>query len=473
MERAQIKSILLLMGAFATYKLSILLAWNGDALTNEPWGALQPRGFVVLFFAWGIASALTLLTLLLGTHKTKLSWKNLKRLLSSAFAVGLVAVIAFIALISSSNSLPALIVCAIVMSVAYACMHFVWIIFALKTKTILLLGALTVGQLATSLSFMLVKQLDAQAQTGCLVAVCAILFITTFSLIMQDEHSKQPASLFPPTGSSPLFNPLVAGIAISTLGVGILWGSSPFVRDYKLWVFGAIAVCSVFLVVSLVRKRAVDPETLIQIVFAILGLAILFATIAPEWHAAFMGIVWIGYSTLSICLFLLGKKQGNEVVDGHLLVAALAIFDSNIALGLGLGHVMDAVAPWVETPTTVAVALLLAFIFLFGNRRRLSIKEKQGEIPAMPTEAEGIDEAIRSRCTVFAAHHRLTEAETDTLFYLTKGHSIDRIAQDRFVSRNTIKSQMTSVYRKVGIHSKQELLRLLEEEKLPNPKPPA
>lgn len=463
MERAQIKSILLLMGAFAAYKLSILLAWNGDALTERPWAALQPNCFVVLFFAWGISSALALLVLL-GTNKGGLSWKSLKCLLSGAFMVGLIGVIAFIVLLSSSDSLSALIICAIIMSIAYACMHFVWIMFALSTKTILLLGTLTVGQLTTSLLFMFVKQLDAQVQTGCLVAACAILFITTFALVLQGEHVDKPSSLFPDTGSNPLMNPLVAGIAISTLGVGILWGSSPFVRDYKLWVFGAIAVCIVFLVISLVRKKAVNPETLIQIVFITLGLAILLASIAPEWHAAFMGIVWIGYATLSICLFLLGKKQGQETVDGRLLVTALAIFDSNIALGLMLGHAMDTIAPWIETPTTVAVALLLAFIFLFGNRHRLTNREKRSTSPTPLLEAEEIDEAIRNRCITFGTQHGLTEAETDTLFYLTKGHSIDRTAQDRFVSRNTIKSQMTSVYRKIGVHSKQELLHLLETE---------
>lgn len=58
----------------------------------------------------------------------------------------------------------------------------------------------------------------------------------------------------------------------------------------------------------------------------------------------------------------------------------------------------------------------------------------------------------------------LTEAECDTLFYVVKGLTIKRIAGERFVSLNTIKSQMTSIYRKVGVHSKQDLLAMLERE---------
>ena len=62
------------------------------------------------------------------------------------------------------------------------------------------------------------------------------------------------------------------------------------------------------------------------------------------------------------------------------------------------------------------------------------------------------------------ARHDLTEAECDTLFYVVKGLTIKRIAGERFVSLNTIKSQMTSIYRKVGVHSKQDLLAMLERE---------
>ena len=112
------------------------------------------------------------------------------------------------------------------------------------------------------------------------------------------------------------------------------------------------------------------------------------------------------------------------------------------------------------TPTTVAVALLLAFIFLFGTRTRARANRAEER----PADIEDINEVIRVQCRTFGARHDLTEAECDTLFYVVKGLTIKRIAGERFVSLNTIKSQMTSIYRKVGVHSKQDLLAMLERE---------
>ena len=348
------------------------------------------------------------------------------------------------------------------MSTGYALLHFVWAILALRANLLTVLAALTVGQLITSGAFMALKQAGTEVQASFLIASCAILFVTVHALASREGASAAPFA-DRHRRTRPQRDPLVIGIAASTLGVGILWGSSPSLRDYTLWVFGAIAVCATFFAVSLIQKREANAEALIRLVFAMLGIAILLNAVAPDWHAVFMGAVWMGYSMLSLCLFLLGRNdaEGHARPNGKQLIVALALFDACIALGLVMGRIMSVAVPSIETPTTVAVALLLAFIFLFGNR---STARQAPPSEQHPADLDDVNEAIRSQCQAFAVRHELTDAECDTLFYLVKGLTIKRIAEARYVSLNTIKSQMTSIYRKAGVHSKQDLLGMFETE---------
>lgn len=467
MNRDHLSAAVLLAAGFAAYKLCILLAWNGDALAEHPWVDLQPTCFVALFLAWGVSTAVALLVALrlVARREEGARLQLVRSLVGPSFAIALGSILLFLALLFEGSSLAALIACACAFSASCAVLHFGWLAAVARTPTLPLVGVLTVGQMAASVTFLTLKQAGTEVQAGFLVAACAVLFATTLALVTRLEVEGASLSSFaPPHGARSGGEPLLAGIAVSALGVCILWGSSSSIRDYTLWVFGAIAVCLAFFAVAFVRKKEARPETLVRVVFAVLGVAILLTAVAPDWHAVFMGVVWVGYSLLALCLFLLGRDSADNATgaDGRLLTRALALFSGSIAVGLTVGRLMDVVAPAIETPTAVAVALLLAFIILFGDRafgRTNADRPDEGR-----REAEAVNDALRDACLTFAASCNLTEAEQDTLFYLAKGFTINRIAEERVVSKNTVKSQITSIYRKAGVHSKQGLLDLLNDQ---------
>jgi DNA-binding CsgD family transcriptional regulator len=60
----------------------------------------------------------------------------------------------------------------------------------------------------------------------------------------------------------------------------------------------------------------------------------------------------------------------------------------------------------------------------------------------------------------------LTPRETEVLLILGKGRSLPYIADQLFVTTGTVKTHTIHIYRKLGVNSKQELLDLLEAEKL-------
>ena len=65
-------------------------------------------------------------------------------------------------------------------------------------------------------------------------------------------------------------------------------------------------------------------------------------------------------------------------------------------------------------------------------------------------------EALAERCS-------LTKRERDVLALLATGRSVPYISEALFVSKNTVESHVKAIYRKAGVHSRQELLTRLQE----------
>jgi DNA-binding CsgD family transcriptional regulator len=60
----------------------------------------------------------------------------------------------------------------------------------------------------------------------------------------------------------------------------------------------------------------------------------------------------------------------------------------------------------------------------------------------------------------FAQAYRLTTAESRALAGIVAGKSIDQIAEEASVSRETIRSQVKSLYAKTGVRSMKDIVRL-------------
>lgn len=66
-----------------------------------------------------------------------------------------------------------------------------------------------------------------------------------------------------------------------------------------------------------------------------------------------------------------------------------------------------------------------------------------------------------------AQRYGLTERETQILGYLARGRSAPFIREELSLSKSTVATHIRHIYDKLGVHSKQELLSLLEQEGRP------
>ena len=70
--------------------------------------------------------------------------------------------------------------------------------------------------------------------------------------------------------------------------------------------------------------------------------------------------------------------------------------------------------------------------------------------------------ALHERCAELARANSLTAREAEVFELLVRGHSKTRIAETFLISENTVRGHAKHIYAKLGVHSKQEMLDLVE-----------
>lgn len=113
---------------------------------------------------------------------------------------------------------------------------------------------------------------------------------------------------------------------------------------------------------------------------------------------------------------------------------------------------------WIQiTATVVSFVMLMAALLMLSNRNLTT-----GWGIARPANAVSPDSAIEQVVQMLTVENSLTPREFDTLELLARGRNRKFISEELVVSEETIKSHVYSIYRKLGIHSQQELLDLIE-----------
>lgn len=96
-----------------------------------------------------------------------------------------------------------------------------------------------------------------------------------------------------------------------------------------------------------------------------------------------------------------------------------------------------------------------------------TVQNKKPEAPAQPakTAEEQEEERIgryKRRCLALANMCLLSRRETEVLFLLAKGYNTKMIQEQLFISAGTANTHMRHVYRKLDVHSQQDLIRMVD-----------
>ena len=139
--------------------------------------------------------------------------------------------------------------------------------------------------------------------------------------------------------------------------------------------------------------------------------------------------------------------------------------NAGFTIGLGLGVAAVAAAQPGITTTYIPLALVAAFIFtaLFllpfdGESATAGYKTLALVDMHVPYES-----GIKRICESATEQYRLSPRESEVLEYLVKGRNAKHAAEKLFLSESTVKTHISNIYRKTGVHSQQELLDKLDK----------
>ena len=277
-----------------------------------------------------------------------------------------------------------------------------------------------------------------------------------------------------PEYSGPVFSGAVKGLWHPVLGTVILC----FMSGLMLQISGqheiplesfqqtslftsAIAVVCLILPALLIKK----PFNVGRIYSVALPLSAAGFLLLPIiWNAA-GGIVnafaQLGAMVAGIILWCMIADSANDTKLPSTLLFGLALACTNAAqlAGTAIGFLnAETLKQGDLVLTTVALVsvylLLMAALLLFKDKRLASDDDEQA---AQLTP----EEALASRCDEIAADHQFTPRETEIFKLLAQGYTMPVISEKLFVSENTVKSHVKSIYQKLGIHVRSELIDLV------------
>lgn len=200
-----------------------------------------------------------------------------------------------------------------------------------------------------------------------------------------------------------------------------------------------------------------------QVALPLMALGFLFLPLREPASVIGTAIHQCGYQYFYIVLWATWSVLATRaevpvawVVSWGMFSVQLGQLIGSYASAFAVGVIPDKLGMAMLSGAAVFTMLLIA-LFVFGNRTATtgwgSIKPAEVGIPS-----SDFDEAAMQA----ARHFKLSPRESEVFLLLAKGRNRAYIANKLAVGDETVKSHIKSLYRKLGVHSQQELIDLVD-----------
>lgn len=253
---------------------------------------------------------------------------------------------------------------------------------------------------------------------------------------------------------------------IDAVAVGI---AEPSEQAILVSQFGGIAAAILF-VMYYARQTRTSPSLLFNLVFGALATGILLLPFLPPPYAAALNIfAAAGWKLVMLALFFLVVTTYGanpiKLVIGTSLAWALPrgglFVGSMLATFFGIDGTSDFyLLASIALFSLYAVLVPIWLASCLEKHRAESSAEKAHGLLRKYEETQ--NDIYDARCRQLAEQHALTEREQSILVLLARGRDLSFICSSLFLSKNTVKSYQRSIYTKLGVHSKQEIIDLVQ-----------
>lgn len=134
------------------------------------------------------------------------------------------------------------------------------------------------------------------------------------------------------------------------------------------------------------------------------------------------------------------------------------------ALGVASNHLLERYPTGLLYLSGVLLILFVGYALI--GLKHFSFKEViSGIVSAEADElrSESPEDLFQARCDAVAEKYQLTPREREVFAMLARGRNREYIQETLVLSRSTVKTHVRHIYEKLGIHSHQELIDLVDE----------
>lgn len=300
---------------------------------------------------------------------------------------------------------------------------------------------------------------------------CVLPFVSAFFL----NKAPQKANYTTEPHFPPKHSPQRKTIFLLCLGLFVVSFTDEFMRNYYLegtdlvfysgglnFVLILIKVAASVLLVAILAEYSHHMPAIYRASFLLAMIAVLFMPYVKHNPNFLYGITNFGAFLFKIMVMVIAFNYCQRFRTAPILVFALTrmTFSLDLLLGFALFHLYKILSPFIPDllgilSVILGVLVIATYLFVFNEKRAAPVFVK--------VEAEDEKKGTLSdRCDFLANVGKLSKRESEVLRLIAKGRSTPRIQKELHLSVNTVNTHISHIYQKLNVHSRQELLDLIE-----------
>lgn len=144
---------------------------------------------------------------------------------------------------------------------------------------------------------------------------------------------------------------------------------------------------------------------------------------------------------------------------GSAMMAFGVVLGANVGRAVNWGSLAGASSELVTA--CVALAFMCYVVFFVSHHRFAQVIMSIEPVSAVEQPNETAD--FSARCAVVSQRFRLTPRETEIFNLLARGRNGHFVQNELVISYNTVKTHVAHIYDKLGVHTQQELIDLVDK----------
>lgn len=258
----------------------------------------------------------------------------------------------------------------------------------------------------------------------------------------------------------------VALVFFNIVYVKILFAQNPGTSD-SFHAFTSLVSLAVSLgIMAFIKSRPFSTVGTLAVLFA--GLVILYIAalvivlLITDQTSVVVNRFWAAsgrcfklFAFVTLCCLASKKSLSPLVAFGFFLAAFVALPDF---VSFDLSYSSPFLS-WI-VHADIAESLAIAATFIAAALSIAFLAREMARLSKATGRAH--DEDGQSACKIALRNHGLSEREMQVAEYIYRGYSAKRTAEALYLSEATVNSHTRNLYRKLAIHSKQDLIRIVE-----------